>query len=97
MKLADFSAIVSEGSSLTEDQAAVVADLLASGEEDPVEKADFLTKLANKGESFQEVAGLPDDTESLLEIQVWANGAPRRSTFAGLGVTSSTHSISAPP
>ncbi len=92
MKLAEFSAIVSEGSSLTEDQASVVADLLASAEEDPVEKADFLTKLALKGESFQEVAGLARryrelarnpglDEWSSRAIDVCGTGGDKQHTF----------------
>ena len=92
MKLTEFSAIVSEGSSLTEYQASVVADLLASAEEDPVEKADFLTKLALKGESFQEVAGLARryrelarnpglDEWSSRAIDVCGTGGDKQNTF----------------
>ncbi len=92
MKLAEFSAIVSEGSNLTKDQASVLADLLASEGEDPIEKANLLIQLAKKGESSEEVAGLARRYRELARnpglekwsskaIDVCGTGGDRQHTF----------------
>jgi len=78
MKLAEFSAIVSEGTNLTEAQSTTLADLLASAEEDPIEKAEFLTLLARKGESPEEVAGLAKRYRDLARnpgLEQWSSEA----------------------
>lgn len=78
MKLAEFSAIVSGGSNLSESQSTVVADLLASADEDPTEKANFLTYLSNKGESPEEVAGLAKRYRELARnpgLEEWSSAA----------------------
>ncbi len=78
MKLAEFSAIVSEGGNLTEAQSTTLADLLASAEEDPKQKADFLTLLARKGESPEEVAGLAKRYRELARnpgLEQWSGEA----------------------
>ncbi|MGY8695333.1 MAG: anthranilate phosphoribosyltransferase, partial [Verrucomicrobiia bacterium] len=58
MELEECLSIVAAGEDLSQDQAYAVADILASGEVNADSKADFLTQLAQKGESPQEVAGL---------------------------------------
>ena len=58
MELEDCVAQVGQGFDLSEEQSAEVADMLASVEVDAGLKGEFLTLLAQKGESAAEVAGL---------------------------------------
>ena len=92
MELEDCIAQVSEGVDLSEEQSAEVADLLASAEVDAGLKAEFLTLLAEKGESASEVAGLakryrqlardPELTEwSEQAIDVCGTGGDKQHTF----------------
>ena len=78
MKLVECLSIVAAGEDLTQDQAYGVADLLASAEVDVGTKADFLTQLAQKGESPQEVAGLAKRYRELARdpgLQEWQDRA----------------------
>jgi len=55
-----------------------VADLLASEKEDPLEKAEFLTRLSEKGESPEEVAGLAKRYRELARnpgLERWSSSA----------------------
>ncbi len=92
MELEACISIVSEGSNLSEEQAISVADLLASSSEDPALKAEFLTLLAKKGESAEEVAGLARryrelarnpglDKWSAAAIDVCGTGGDKQHTF----------------
>ena len=58
MDLNALTHLLSQGSNLSEEQAYDSADLLASSEVGAEDKADFLTALARKGESADEVTGL---------------------------------------
>lgn len=78
MELQDGIDQVAQGVDLSEEQSAKVADLLASAEVDPGLKADFLTKLAEKGESAAEVAGLAKRYRQLArdpELGEWSDEA----------------------
>lgn len=78
MELLECIAIVSEGIDLSEKQSVAVADLLASADQDPELKADFLTRLAEKGESPGEVAGLAKRYRELARnpgLEKWSNRA----------------------
>ena len=92
MELEDCVAQVGQGFDLSEEQSAQVADLLASVEVDAGLKGEFLTLLAEKGESAAEVAGLakryrelardPDLAEwSERAIDVCGTGGDKQHTF----------------
>jgi len=78
MELQEFIAQVGQGVDLSEEQSAEVADLLASADVEADLKAGFLTKLAEKGESAQEVAGLAKRYRQLArdpELGEWSDEA----------------------
>lgn len=78
MELEDCLSIVAAGEHLSQEHAYAVADLLASGEVDADLKANFLTRLAQKGESPQEVAGLAKRYRELARdpgLQEWQDRA----------------------
>ncbi|HCR28935.1 MAG TPA: anthranilate phosphoribosyltransferase [Opitutae bacterium] len=78
MELEDCIAKVAQGVDLTEQQSVDVADLLASADVEAGLKADFLTRLAIKGESSQEVAGLAKRYRQLArdpELSEWSDSA----------------------
>lgn len=78
MELEECLSIVAAGEDLSQDQAYAVADLLASGEVNADSKAEFLTRLAQKGESPQEVAGLAKRYRELARdpgLQEWQDRA----------------------
>jgi anthranilate phosphoribosyltransferase len=78
MEIEECLSIVAAGEDLSQDQAYAVADLLASGEVNADSKAEFLTRLAQKGESPQEVAGLAKRYRELARdpgLQEWQDRA----------------------
>ena len=92
MELEECLSIVAAGEDLSQDQAYAVADILASGEVNADSKADFLTQLAQKGESPQEVAGLAKRYRELARdpgleewqdraIDVCGTGGDKQHTF----------------
>ncbi len=92
MELEECISIVASERDLTEDQAVAVADLLASADQDPERKGVFLTRLAEKGESASEVAGLAKRYRELARdpglgewsetaIDVCGTGGDKQHTF----------------
>lgn len=78
MELEECLSIVAAGEDLSENQAYAVADSLASGDVDADLKARFLTRLAQKGESPPEVAGLAKRYRELARdpgLQEWQDEA----------------------